>query len=56
VISRDALILLEEGPRVLVQQLIQDDPERGWRAVRGLMLNAARDNHERKLGDVTGDE
>jgi hypothetical protein len=39
-LSRNAVILLEQGPRVLVHQLAQDDPERGWRVRRGLMINA----------------
>jgi hypothetical protein len=40
--SRDATILAEEGLRVLTAQLAQEDPLRGRRAVRGLMLNAVR--------------
>jgi hypothetical protein len=43
--SRDAVILLEEGLRVLIHQIMQDDPERGGRVVRGLMVNAERADH-----------
>jgi hypothetical protein len=42
VARRDATILLEEGLRVLAAQIAQEDPQRGWRVVRGLALNAQR--------------
>ena len=40
--SRDAAILLEEGLRVLTAQIAQEDPQRGWRVICGLALNARR--------------
>lgn len=38
--SANAVILLEQGTRVLAHQVLQDDLQRAWRVIRGLGLKS----------------
>lgn len=40
--SRDATMLLEQGIRVLIHQLMQDDRDRQQRVIAALAFNAVR--------------
>lgn len=44
--SRNATMLVEQGMRVLIHQLMQDDRERQQRVITGLAFNAVRPEQE----------